>query len=188
MLCIRTFVLSIRCLYLQNSKSLHSEKSLARSMLFYSRNCRQQNWTQFVLYINSDCVYIGDLWLQLWLKNCCKNTGYCSIFQLSLLLLLNKYQYKCNNTISSVSLLIKILQPLSVPEHNIITPSKNISMGRPFNNVGGGLRKTWSATYKQIQPPFEHTKRTTSPLECIKIINPPNLYFIYQNSFVFQVK
>ncbi len=46
---------------------------------------------------------IGDLWLQVWLKNCCKNTGYYSIFQLSLLLLLNNYQYNCNNTISSVS-------------------------------------------------------------------------------------
>ncbi len=48
-------------------------------------------------------MYIGDLWLQLWLKNCCKNTGYYFIFQLSLLLLLNYYQYNCNNNISSVS-------------------------------------------------------------------------------------
>ncbi len=80
---------------------LHSEKSLARSMLFYSRNCRQQNWAQFVLYVNSDCMYIGDLWLQLWLKNHCKNTGYYSIFQLLHLMLLNNvnYEYNCNNTI-----------------------------------------------------------------------------------------
>ncbi len=41
--------------------------------------------------------------MQLWLKNLCKNTGYYSIFQLSLLLLLNNYQYNCNNIISSVS-------------------------------------------------------------------------------------
>ncbi len=32
----------------------HSEKNLARSMLFYSRNYQQQYWAQFVLYINSD--------------------------------------------------------------------------------------------------------------------------------------
>ncbi len=64
---------------------VHSEKSLARSMLFYSRNCQKQSWAQFVLYINSDCMYF---WLQLWHKNHCKNTGYYSIFQLSLLLLL----------------------------------------------------------------------------------------------------
>ncbi len=28
-------------------------------MLFYSRSCWQQNWAQFVLYINSDCMYNG---------------------------------------------------------------------------------------------------------------------------------
>ncbi len=44
---------------------IHSEKSLARWMLFYSRNCQQQNWAQFVLYVNSDCMHIGDFWLQL---------------------------------------------------------------------------------------------------------------------------
>ncbi len=82
---------------------LHSEKGLARSMLFYSRNCQQQNWALFILKINSDCMYIGNFWLQLWPNNHCKNTGYYSIFQLSLLLLLNNYQYNCNNTISSVS-------------------------------------------------------------------------------------
>ncbi len=49
-------------------------------------------------------MYTGDLWLQLWLKNRCKNTGYYSTFHLSLLLLLNNYQYNYNNTISSVSL------------------------------------------------------------------------------------
>ncbi len=59
----------------------HSEKSLDRSILFDSRKCRQQNWVQFVLYINID-------W-QLWLKNHCKNTGYYSISQLTILLLLN---------------------------------------------------------------------------------------------------
>ncbi len=37
-------------------------------MLFYSRNNWQQNWAQFVLYINGDYMYIGGLWLQLWLK------------------------------------------------------------------------------------------------------------------------
>ncbi len=42
---------------------------------------------------------IGDLWLQLWLKNHCKNTGYYSIFQLALLLLLNNYYYNCNTTL-----------------------------------------------------------------------------------------
>ncbi len=51
-------------------------------------------------------MYIGDLWLKLWLNNCCKNTGYYSIFQLSLLLLLNNYQYNSSNTISSVSVVI----------------------------------------------------------------------------------
>ncbi len=76
----------------------HSEKSLAKSMLFYSRNCQQQNWAQFVLYINSDCML-----LQLWHKNRCKTTGYYFILQLSLLLFWNTYQYKCNNTISSMS-------------------------------------------------------------------------------------
>ncbi len=50
---------------------------------------------------------IGYLWLQLWLKNHCKNTGYYSIFQLLLLLLLNNYQYKCNNIISSVSVAVR---------------------------------------------------------------------------------
>ncbi len=30
---------------------VHSEKSLARSMLFYSRNYEQQNWVQFVLNV-----------------------------------------------------------------------------------------------------------------------------------------
>ncbi len=34
---------------------VHIEKSLVRPMLFYSRNYRQWNWVQFVLYINSDC-------------------------------------------------------------------------------------------------------------------------------------
>ncbi len=48
-------------------------------------------------------MYIGDFWLQLWLKNCCKNAGYYFVFQLILLLLLNNYQYNCNNTISSMS-------------------------------------------------------------------------------------
>ncbi len=33
---------------------VHSEKSLTRSMLFYSKTCHHQNWVQFVLYINSD--------------------------------------------------------------------------------------------------------------------------------------
>ncbi len=109
---------------------MHSEKSLARSMLFYNRNCRQQNWVQFVLYINSDCMYIGDLWLQLWLKNCCKNTGYYSIFKLSLLLLLNNYQYNCNNTISSVSVPSNMvwrtstLHPSDIGHINIYTPSR----------------------------------------------------------------
>ncbi len=46
---------------------------------------------------------IGDLWLQLELKICCKNTGYYSIFELLLLLLFNNYQYNCNITISSES-------------------------------------------------------------------------------------
>ncbi len=32
----------------------HSKKSLARSMLLYSRNCWQQTCEQSVLYINSD--------------------------------------------------------------------------------------------------------------------------------------
>ncbi len=82
---------------------MHSEKSQARSMLFYSRNCWQQNWVRFVLYIKSDCVY---LWLQLWLKNRCKNTDYYYIFQKSLLLHLNNYQHNCNNTISSMSVAI----------------------------------------------------------------------------------
>ncbi len=85
--------------FVQCFRFVHSEKSLVRSMLFYSRNCWQQNWVQFVLYINSDCMYIGDLWLQLWLKTYCKNIGSYSIFQLMLLLLLNNYQYNCNNTI-----------------------------------------------------------------------------------------
>ncbi len=48
-----------------SGRNPHSEKSLDRSMLFYSRNWWQQNWAQLVLYINSDCVYIGDIWLQL---------------------------------------------------------------------------------------------------------------------------
>ncbi len=66
-------------------------------------------------------MYIGDLWLQLWLKNSCKNTGYYSIFQLLLLLLLNNYQYNCNNTISSASVQslpqtdIKPICTISVP-------------------------------------------------------------------------
>ncbi len=47
---------------------IHSEKSFARLILFYSRNFWQQNWEQFVIYINSYCIYIGDLCLQLWLK------------------------------------------------------------------------------------------------------------------------
>ncbi len=72
-------------------------------MLFYSRDSWQRNLAQFVMFLNSDCMCTGDLLLQLWLKNCCKNTGYYSIFLLSLLFLLNNYQYKCNNTISSVS-------------------------------------------------------------------------------------
>ncbi len=49
------------------------------------------------LYVLLSC------WWQLWLKNHCKNTRYYSIFQLSLLLLFDNYQYNCNNIISSVS-------------------------------------------------------------------------------------
>ncbi len=88
----------------------HLDKSLARPMLFYSRNCWQQNWVQFVLYIKQWLYIFGNLWLKLWLNNCCKNTGYYSIFQLSFLLLLNYYQYQnnCNNTISSVSAVVYI--------------------------------------------------------------------------------
>ncbi len=41
--------------------------------------------------------------------NRCTNTGFYSIFQRSLLLLLNNYQYNCNNTISSVSVVILFL-------------------------------------------------------------------------------
>ncbi len=48
-------------------------------------------------------MYIDNVWMQLWLKNHCKNTEYYSIFQLLLLLFLNNYQHNCNNTISSVS-------------------------------------------------------------------------------------
>ncbi len=48
-------------------------------------------------------MHIGYFWLQLWLQNHCKNTAFYFMFQLSLLLLLNNYQYNCNNTISSVS-------------------------------------------------------------------------------------
>ncbi len=67
-------------------------ESIVRSMLFYSLNCRQQNWAQFLLYINRDCIYISDNWLQLWPKNRgCKNTVYYSIFQLLLLLFFNNY-------------------------------------------------------------------------------------------------
>ncbi len=81
-------------------------------MLFYSRNCPQQNWAQFVLSINSDCMYIAYFWLQLWPQNSCKNIGYYSIFQLSLLQLLNNFQYNCNNTISSVSVAVQYCIPL----------------------------------------------------------------------------
>ncbi len=52
------------------------------------------------LYVLLSC------WLKMLLKNHCKNTGYYSIFQLWIVLLLNKYQYNCNNTISSVSVAI----------------------------------------------------------------------------------
>ncbi len=50
-----------------------------------------------------DTYHFGQL--QTWLKNHknSTNTGYYSIVQLSLLLLLNNYQYNCNNTISSLS-------------------------------------------------------------------------------------
>ncbi len=57
-----------------------------------------------LLYVLLSC------WLQLWLKNHCKNIRYYSIFQLSLLLLLNNYQYNCNNTISSANVMVKFLQ------------------------------------------------------------------------------
>ncbi len=93
------FAISFIILY-----SIHSEKSQANQCYFTADvHFQQQNWAQFVMYINSDCKYIGDLWLQLWLTNHCKNTGYYSIFPLLLLMLLNNYQYNCNNTISSVS-------------------------------------------------------------------------------------
>ncbi len=39
---------------MQNVRHIHSEKSLARSMSFYSRNCWQLNLVQLVLFINSD--------------------------------------------------------------------------------------------------------------------------------------
>ncbi len=58
-----------------------------------------------VLYINTD----WHIWLQLWLQNHCKNTGFYSVFQLSFLLLLNYYQYNCNNTISSVSVCTSLM-------------------------------------------------------------------------------
>ncbi len=93
----------------------HSEKSLARSMLFYSRNVRKQNSVQFVLCINNDCMHIDNC-LHLWLKNCCKNTEYYSIFHISLLLLLNNCQYNCNNTISSVSVQCR----LCISKHLVI--------------------------------------------------------------------
>ncbi len=51
---------------------VHLEKSLTRSMLCYSRICWQQIWAQFVLYLNSECTYMGELWLQLWFKKHCK--------------------------------------------------------------------------------------------------------------------
>ncbi len=93
-------------MHLSVSLRPHSEKSLARSMLFYSRNYQHQNWAQIVLYINSECISVWpicDRYLQLWHKNHCTNTGYYSIFQLLLFVLLNNNQYNCNNTISSVS-------------------------------------------------------------------------------------
>ncbi len=73
------------------------------NVILQHQYCWQQYWAQFVLYINSYCMHIVNVSLKVWLKNHCKNTGYYSIFQLSLLLLLNNYQYNCNNTISSVS-------------------------------------------------------------------------------------
>ncbi len=87
--------------------SLYSEKSRARSILVYNRNCRHQNWVQFALYINSD--WRSLVVLQLWIKNRCNNTGYYSIFQPSLSLLLNNSQYNRNNTIYSVSVHISAL-------------------------------------------------------------------------------
>ncbi len=99
------------CIFCCCAICIHSEKSLARSMLFYSRNSEQQNWVQFVLYINNDCMYIADLWLQLWLKNHCKNIAYYSIIQLTILLLLNNYEYNCNNSISSVSVVMYVCVP-----------------------------------------------------------------------------
>ncbi len=66
----------------------------------------QQKQTAAKIERSLYCIYkvIDDLWLQLWLRvNCCKKTGYYSIFQLSLLWLLINNQYNCNNTITSVS-------------------------------------------------------------------------------------
>ncbi len=70
-----------------------------------SQNCviLQQKLPAAKLSAVCDYKQFGDLCLQLWLKNHCKNTGYYSTFQLLLLPFLNYYQYNCNNTICSVS-------------------------------------------------------------------------------------
>ncbi len=69
---------------------------------------------------------IGELWLHLWLKNHCKNTRYYSIFQQSLLLLLNNYQYNCNNTISSVSAVEINQYDITMATHYDITMGNDI--------------------------------------------------------------
>ncbi len=82
-----------RCRFSLCKPSVHHTQrraSLDRSMLFYSRNCQQQNWVQFVMHIDIDCMIH-------W------RTLVATVAYEPLLLLLNNYQYNCYNTISSVS-------------------------------------------------------------------------------------
>ncbi len=52
--------------------------------------CTEKKWLCLYCYLaGCNCGF----------KNRCKNTGYYFIFHLKLLLLLNNYQYNCNNTI-----------------------------------------------------------------------------------------
>ncbi len=74
---------------------------------------------------------IGYLWLQLWLKNHCKITRYYSIFQLSLSLLLNYYQYNCNKTISSVSVYVLWVLNSTAGMCNIMPLLSRTSTARP---------------------------------------------------------
>ncbi len=54
------------------------------------------------MYISSDCMNCYLAGCNCGLRTVVKQWYY-TIFQVSLLLLLNNYQYNCNNTISSVS-------------------------------------------------------------------------------------